>query len=268
MAAQNLQIYLNKDLIALDQDPLGVQVATISNANSQWKLTKPLANGDRAIAVFDAATTPWTDASVSFDSAGLDPTAKYLAKDLWSKQVTAIADPLTVAHVPAHGSAAYRVTSRPPSVTVPAPIVANATQPGGAVVTYASSATDAFGQPLPTVCSTASGSTFAIGDTLVTCTATDAADHAASESFTVHIKDAAEQIADQIALVGSAGGNSFALQLQDARDELAAGDKNDACGTLAAYIQHVKAQSGKQLSVSLAVTLVSNATRIRAVIGC
>ncbi len=268
MAAQNLAIYLNKDLIALDQDPLGVQVATISNADSQWKLTKPLANGDRAVAVFDAAATPWTDASVSFDSAGLDPTAKYLAKDLWSKQVTAIADPLTVANVPAHGTVAYRITSRPPSVTVPAPIVANATQPSGAVVTYASSATDAFGRPLPTVCSTASGSTFAIGDTLATCTATDAADHAASASFTVHIKGAAEQIADQIALVGSAGGNSFALQLQDARDELAAGDKNDACGTLAAYIQHVKSQSGRQLSASLAATLVSNATRIRAVIGC
>jgi len=102
----------------------------------------------------------------------------------------------------------------------------------------------------------------------VTCTATDAADHAASASFTVHVKGASEQIADQIALVGSAGGNSFALQLQDARDELAAGDKNDACGTLAAYIQHVKSQSGKQLSASLAATLVSNATRIRAVIGC
>ena len=268
MAAQNLAIYLNKDLIALDQDPLGVQVATISNANSQWKLTKPLANGDRAVAVFDAAATLWTNASVSFDSAGLDPTQKYLAKDLWSKQVTAIADPLTVANVPAHGTVAYRVTSRPPTVTVPAPIVANAAAPGGAVVTYTSSATDAFGQPLPTVCTKASGSTFAIGDTKVTCTATDAADHAASASFTVHVKGAAEQIADQIALVGSAGGNSFALQLQDARDELAAGDKNDACGTLAAYIQHVKSQSGKQLSASLAATLVSNATRIRAVIGC
>ena len=268
MATQNLAIYLNKDLIALDQDPLGVQVATISNANSQWKLTKPLADGDNAVAVFNAAATPWTDASVDFGSAGLDPTKKYLAKDLWSKQVTGIADPLAVANVPAHGIAAFRVTSRPPAVTVPAPIVANATAPGGAAVSYASSATDAFGQSLPTACSAASGSTFAIGDTQVTCTATDAAEHSTSASFTVHVKGAAEQITDQIGLVGSRGGNSFALQLQDARDELAAGDKSDACGTLAAYIQHVKSQSGKQLSASLAATLVSNATRIRAVIGC
>ncbi|HZC69224.1 MAG TPA: LamG-like jellyroll fold domain-containing protein [Jatrophihabitans sp.] len=268
MAQQNLAIYLNKDVIALDQDPDGVQVFTISNANSQWKLRKPLANGDTAVAVFNAGTTPWTDATVNFADAGLDPGQRYLAKDLWSKQVRAVSDPLTTASVPVHGTTVYRVSSRPPSVTVPDPIVVNATSPGGAKVTYQSSAKDAFDEPLSTSCSTASGATFAIGDTQVTCTATDAADHRSSASFTVHVKGAVEQLNDQLDLVGQAGGGSFADQLHAVLDDLAAGAMQNACDDLDGYIKHVKSQSGKQLSKTLAATLVTNANRISAVIGC
>jgi Alpha galactosidase C-terminal beta sandwich domain/Alpha galactosidase A len=113
MAAQNLAIYLNKDVIALDRDPLGVQVFTVSNANSQWTLRKPLADGDTAVAVFNAATTPWTNATVGFGSVGLDPGTTYLAKDLWSKQVTAVTDPISVASVAGHATVVYRVSSRP-----------------------------------------------------------------------------------------------------------------------------------------------------------
>jgi Concanavalin A-like lectin/glucanases superfamily/Alpha galactosidase C-terminal beta sandwich domain/HYR domain/Alpha galactosidase A len=268
MAAQNLAIYLNKDVIALDQDQLGVQVFTVSNANSQWTLRQPLADGDTAVAVFNAATTPWTNATVGFGSVGLDPGTTYLAKDLWSKQVTAVTDPICVASVAGHATVVYRVSSRPPTVTVPGPIVVDATAPDGAKVTYASSATDAFDEQLPTTCSLPSGATFPIGDTRVTCTATDAAGHQGSASFSVHVKGADEQLSDQIALVGQAGGGSFADQLQAVRDDLAAGAKSDACSDLAAYLKHVQTQSGKQLSVTLAATLVRNGNRIRAVIGC
>jgi hypothetical protein len=268
MAAQNLAIYLNKDVIALDQDPLGVQVSTISNANSQWKLTKPLADGDTAVAVFDAASTPWANATVDFASAGLDPSKTYLAKDLWSKQVSGVSDPISVANVPAHGTTVYRLSTQPPAVAVPDPIVVNATSPAGAVVNFSSTAHDAFDDQLSPTCTPASGSTFASGDTKVTCTATDAANHSSSASFNVHVKGAAEQIADQIKLVGNKGGGSFADQLQSAADELAGGADAEACGTMGAYINHVRSQSGKQLTPAEAATLIANANRIRSVIGC
>jgi hypothetical protein len=135
-------------------------------------------------------------------------------------------------------------------------------------VTYPSSATDAFDDQLPTTCSRPSGATFPIGDTQVTCTATDAAGHQSSASFNVHVKGAPEQLGDQIALVGNAGGGSFADQLQAVRDDLAAGTKSAACGDLGAYVKHVQAQSGKQLSAALATTLIGNGNRIGAVIGC
>jgi hypothetical protein len=77
---------------------------------------------------------------------------------------------------------------------VPADITTNATSPSGAVVTYASpTAVDEAGDsPVATVsCGPASGSTFPIGTTTVTCTATDADDtpSTVSQSFTVTVLD-------------------------------------------------------------------------------
>ena len=77
---------------------------------------------------------------------------------------------------------------------VPANITVNATSPQGAVVTYTPpTATDESGDssPASVSCTPASGSTFAIGTTKVTCTATDSDDtpSSASQSFTVTVND-------------------------------------------------------------------------------
>jgi hypothetical protein len=77
---------------------------------------------------------------------------------------------------------------------LPANITTNATSPSGAVVTYASpTAVDEAGDsPVATVgCTPASGSTFPIGGTTVTCTATDADDtpNTVSQSFTITVLD-------------------------------------------------------------------------------
>jgi beta-glucosidase len=79
---------------------------------------------------------------------------------------------------------------------------------------------------------------------------------------------AVAQINDQIALVGSTGGGSFAAQLTSAKSMLMDGAANAACNTLNAYIDHVRAQSGKQFPAATAATLIANANQIRAVIGC
>jgi HYR domain len=56
-------------------------------------------------------------------------------------------------------------------------------------VDYTAPSADDAVDPQPSVsCDTPSGSTFAIGSTTVTCTATDAAGNAASASFTVSVK--------------------------------------------------------------------------------
>jgi len=75
----------------------------------------------------------------------------------------------------------------PPALTVPGNIAGEATSPAGRVVTYSATATDTV-TTSPTVdCAPSSGSTFAIGETAVTCAATDAAGNVASGTFTVTV---------------------------------------------------------------------------------
>ncbi len=82
------------------------------------------------------------------------------------------------------------VDTTAPQVTVPSNITAEATGPSGAVVTYSgASSTDAVSGSVTPVCSPASGSTFALGSTTVTCSATDTAGNTGSGSFTVTVVD-------------------------------------------------------------------------------
>jgi hypothetical protein len=93
----------------------------------------------------------------------------------------------------AHGNTsggAFTVTVRdtkPPTVTVPADITAIATAATGAFATFSSSAIDVVDGAVPTQCSPSSGSVFAPGVTLVTCTATDSHRNSASASFTITV---------------------------------------------------------------------------------
>jgi hypothetical protein len=85
----------------------------------------------------------------------------------------------------------------PPAVSVPANVIAEATGPGGAVVTYpAATALDIVDGNVATTCAPASGSLFplfppppATTTTTVNCTATDAHGNTGSNSFTVTIQD-------------------------------------------------------------------------------
>ena len=76
-----------------------------------------------------------------------------------------------------------------PVVHVPTSVTAEATGPGGAGVTFAVSAESATGDPLPVTCDPSSGSTFPIGDTPISCTATDALGSTSAATFVVHVVD-------------------------------------------------------------------------------
>jgi FG-GAP-like repeat/HYR domain len=77
----------------------------------------------------------------------------------------------------------------PPTIVVPDAVVAEATSPAGATVNYTVTATDDV-DPAPVVsCTPASGSTFPLGDTTVTCTASDAAGNRATASFVIYVRD-------------------------------------------------------------------------------
>ena len=160
-----------------------------------------------------------------------------------------------------------------PVVTVPADIVTDATGPVGAHVTYAASASDAV-DPSPTlVCAPASGGTFPIGTTTVTCTATDAAGNSASGSFTVHVRSAREQIVRLIdrtlAFLGlPALRAAFRASLQAAADALSANHPRAACLALDLYSAGVRLAPARAFTAAEKAQLIADATRTRAVIGC
>ncbi len=81
------------------------------------------------------------------------------------------------------------VDTTPPTLQLPSSIIKEATGPSGAVVSYGASATDNVDGPLPVTCSPASGSTFPLGVTVVTCSATDKAGNTSSGSFIVTVQD-------------------------------------------------------------------------------
>jgi hypothetical protein len=175
------------------------------------------------------------------------------------------------------GSASFTVTVRdttPPVVTVPGNITVNATSPSGATVTFAASATDIVAGTVATTCSPASGSTFAIGPTTVTCAAQDFAANAATRSFQIIVRGAADQITDVKAVVQSYGLSikSQTRLLIDLEVALQAVNRNEiavACGALDKFITDVNGLlRRRELTMDRASRLINDANRIKAVLGC
>jgi len=188
IADENREILTKPEVLALDQDPLGIQAAVITSDNSHWTLRKPLAGGDTAVALFNAGATPWAGASASLTSLGLDSGTRYLAKDLWTAATSAVDGAVQVDSIPAHATTLLRLSTAAPKINVPAaPITAQAHEATGVPVSFEASGRDAFGDALAATCSEPSGSTFGIGPHHVTCSATDAAGRSAEASFDVTV---------------------------------------------------------------------------------
>jgi alpha-galactosidase len=109
MSNDTLAILTNKDVIAISQDPLGVQGHKVAKTNDLEVWAGPLSGGDVAVILFNRSpataniTAKWADI-------GLAAGVKVSVKDLWSKEALGnIADSLELS-VPTHGSRTLRLT--------------------------------------------------------------------------------------------------------------------------------------------------------------
>jgi hypothetical protein len=158
------------------------------------------------------------------------------------------------------------IDTTPPALTLPPNITADATTASGAMVTYAASALDDVDGQRPVVCSPASGSLFPIGVATVNCSASDTSGNTATGSFTVTVLDAAQVVAAMIEQLDDfhQGENLLENLLASLdRDNLSA-----ACGQLGAFINAVRAQAGRTLTVEEAEGLEARAVGVRSVLGC
>ncbi|HET9594327.1 MAG TPA: glycoside hydrolase family 27 protein [Anaeromyxobacteraceae bacterium] len=97
----------NADVIAIDQDPVGEAAAVQQAGDAVDVLVKRLANGDRAVAVFNHGSVA-SSQEVAVDALGFGACAgcTYQLKNLWDGTRP---DRITVT-LPAHASALFRVT--------------------------------------------------------------------------------------------------------------------------------------------------------------
>ncbi|MGW5401177.1 ricin-type beta-trefoil lectin domain protein [Streptomyces sp. NPDC003952] len=109
LAPDGLAALGNTDLIALDQDPMGRQGAVVSSNATFDILVRPLANGDRAVAVLNRSGAA-RDIRVPLDELGLD-SCTVEAKNLWNGESRELSDTLT-GTLAAHDTGVWRLTPR------------------------------------------------------------------------------------------------------------------------------------------------------------
>ena len=100
MTPETLAILKNRDVIAIDQDPLGRQGDRVGAEGPLEVWARPLANGDTAIAMFNRESRP-LPYTIDLRAAGAKPTA--LLQDIWGKTEVAAVNGAYTAVVPAHG---------------------------------------------------------------------------------------------------------------------------------------------------------------------
>lgn len=80
LTPEDKRILLNKEIIAIDQDPLGKAAERVVNEASHQVFVRPLANGSHAVAILNSGDKAQR-LSVSFKQLGL--TGKYTVRDVW-----------------------------------------------------------------------------------------------------------------------------------------------------------------------------------------
>jgi alpha-galactosidase len=107
MSAGTRGILTNLAVIAVDQDPLGRQGYPISSSAGEWVLTRQLANGDRAVVLFNPNNTPAT-ISTTAAKAGLPSGFDYTLTNLWTGVMTDTPSVISAVVQP-HGVVYYRI---------------------------------------------------------------------------------------------------------------------------------------------------------------
>ncbi|MGW5495568.1 NPCBM/NEW2 domain-containing protein [Streptomyces olivaceoviridis] len=107
----------NKEVIAVDQDPLGKQGTVVSSGGGRWVVAKEMKDGSRAVALFNESGTAQRIAT-SASAVGLPDADAYTLRDLWQHRTYNTAGTIA-ATVPAHGTVLLRVAADPRWATHP-----------------------------------------------------------------------------------------------------------------------------------------------------
>jgi alpha-galactosidase len=109
MSAETKAILTNREVIAIDQDPLGAEATRLSHTADADVWTRRLANGDRAVMLLNRSADA-TRITTTAQDAGLPSAGAYAVRDLWTHRTNESAG-VIAASVPAHSAVLYRVAA-------------------------------------------------------------------------------------------------------------------------------------------------------------
>ncbi len=104
----NLSYLLNQEVLAVDQDPAGIQGTLVSSTGNGEIWVKPLADGSRAVALLNRGSSPMR-ISTTATAVGLDRSPSYSWRDLWTHRNVAGSNSFS-ATVPGYGTVLLRVS--------------------------------------------------------------------------------------------------------------------------------------------------------------
>lgn len=107
LSPENLETIDNKEVIAVDQDPAGVQGTLVSSSGEGEVWSKPLSDGSFAVALFNRGESPLQIAT-SAQAVGLGAASSYRVRNLWAHSQTSTSGALSV-FVPAYSTVLLRV---------------------------------------------------------------------------------------------------------------------------------------------------------------
>jgi alpha-galactosidase len=123
MSPDTLNILANKDVIAVNQDPLGVEGFVDATNGTVETWFKPLANGDWAMCALNRGKAPqtisfdWKNEKVADDLSNRDAhfdTTTYSLRNLWTKQDAGDTTQPLNAEIPGHDVLMFRLTKIQP----------------------------------------------------------------------------------------------------------------------------------------------------------
>lgn len=109
MSKETIEILTNKDVIAIDQDPLGIQGKRIRKDGDLEVWARPLADGGRAVVLFNRSSTK-QKMSVNWTELNLPKNFKANVKNLWTKEEMKKVSNNYSADVESHGVVMIRIS--------------------------------------------------------------------------------------------------------------------------------------------------------------
>jgi alpha-galactosidase len=108
LSASSIAMLTNREVLAVDQDRLGIQGTAIETSGTTQVWTRPLSNGDWAVALLNRGTAPQV-ISTTAAKVGLPHSGTYALRDLWNHTTTETAGTISATVAP-HSAVLLRVS--------------------------------------------------------------------------------------------------------------------------------------------------------------